>query len=105
VHDFKHQPDSTVLAGPVPGKVSGVWASIHGKQVTEGVVLVNVHGKRQREIGAKEPFGFFSVYIPRCVEPDEVKIHLVTEGSKQIGLADEWDVPEPPCPGSGGRSS
>jgi hypothetical protein len=106
VHYFQHKADSTVLGGPVPARVSGVWASIHGKQATEGVVLVSVHGKRQRAIGAKEEFGFFSVYIPRCMEPSEVQIHLVTEGSKQIGLADEWDVEEPKCPpgGSAARS-
>jgi hypothetical protein len=98
VHYFSHKPRSTVLAGPVPGNVSGVWVSIHGKQVLEGVVIAAVRGKLMRAIGAKEPFGFFSLYIPRCVEPAEVKIHLVTGGSKQIGLADEWDVEEPKCP-------
>jgi hypothetical protein len=98
VHYFRHQTGSTVLTGPVPGRVSGVWASIHGKQLLEGVVLATVHGKLMRDIGAKEPFGFFSVYIPRCVEPDEVEVHLVTGGSKQIGLADEWDVEVSECP-------
>lgn len=98
VHYFSHQKGSTVLAGPVPGNVSGVWASIHGKQVLEGVVIASVHRKLMRAVGAEEPFGFFSVYIPRCVEPDEVKVHLVTGGSKQIGLADGWDVEEPKCP-------
>jgi len=98
VHYFHHQAKATVLSGPVPARVSGVWASIHGKQVFEGVVLASVNSKRMRAIGAKEPFGFFSVYIPRCVEPDEIKVHLVTGGSKQIGLADEWDVVEPKCP-------
>jgi len=98
VHYFRHQPGSTVLTGPVPGSVSGVWAGIHGRKVPEGVVLTSVHGKLMRDIGAREPFGFFSVYIPRCVEPDEVKIHLVAGGSMQIGLADQWDVEESECP-------
>jgi len=105
VHYFEHRADSTVLTGMVVAAVSGVWASVNGKQVFEGVVLTNVYGKRLRAIGGREPFGFFSVYIPRCVEPDEVKVHLVTGGSKQIGLADEWDVVESKCPtGSSGRS-
>jgi len=106
VHYFSHEARSTVLAGPVPASVTGVWAGIHGKQVLEGVVLGSVHGKSQQAIGAKEPFGFFSVYLPRCVEPNEVKIHLVAGGDEQIGPADEWDVSEPPCPSSaGGRGS
>lgn len=98
VHYFQHRANATALVGPVPGRVSGVWASIHGKQILEGVMLASVHGKRMHAIGAKEPFGFFSVYIPRCVEPDEVKIHLVAGGDEQIGLADEWDVEEAKCP-------
>jgi hypothetical protein len=98
VHYFSHQKASTVLVGPVPGNVSSVWASINGKQVLEGVALASVHGKLMRAIGSKEPFGFFTVYVPRCVEPEEVKVHLVAGGSKQIGLADEWDVEEAKCP-------
>src|SRR5215213_4008017 len=38
VHYFSHQPGSTILTGQVPGNVSGVWASINGEQVLEGVV-------------------------------------------------------------------
>jgi hypothetical protein len=106
VHYFHHEADSTVLTGPVPDRVSGVWASVGGNQVTEGVMLTNVRGKRMHMIGAKEPFGFFSVYIPRCVEPSEVQVHMVTGGSKQAGLVDEWDVEEAKCPpGHSARSS
>jgi hypothetical protein len=106
VHYFQHGANSTALVGPVPARVSGVWASIHGKQVIEGVMLATVHGKLMRAIGAEEPFGFFSVYIPRCVEPSEVQVHMVTGGSKQIGLVDEWDVEVQKCPsGQGARPS
>jgi hypothetical protein len=97
VHYFNHEADSTILVGPVPASVTGVWADVHGKYLVEGVVFVNVHGKSMHAIGAKEPFGFFSVYIPRCAEPSEVQVHMVS-GSKQAGLADEWDVEEPKCP-------
>jgi len=105
VHYFSHKRGSTVLAGPVLASVTGVWAGIHSKQVLEGVVLASVHDKRLRAMGAKEPFGYFGVYIPRCVESDEVKIHLVAGGDEQIGLADEWDVSEPPCPEGSKRPS
>ena len=98
VHYFQHDADSTALVGLVPANVSGVWAGIHGKQVIEGVMLATVHGKLMRAIGAKEPFGYFSVYLPRCVEPSEVHVHMVTGGSKQAGLVDEWDVEEAKCP-------
>jgi hypothetical protein len=98
VHYFRHEQSSTVVAGPVAGGISGAWVSIDGKQVVEGVIFTAVHGKRLAAIGAKEPFGYFAAYIPRCVEPEEVKIHMATGGSKQIGLADEWDVAEAKCP-------
>jgi len=104
VHYFHHEANSTVLVGPVPGRVSGVWASIHGKQIIEGVMLATVHGKLMHAIGAKEPFGYFSVYIPRCVMPSEVQVHMVTGGSKQIGLVDEWDVEVGPCLAEGSAS-
>ncbi|MGN6201601.1 MAG: hypothetical protein ACTHNY_04270 [Solirubrobacterales bacterium] len=97
VHYFQHGRKSTVLVGLVPARVSGVWASIHGKQVIEGVMLATVHGKLMRAIGAKDPFGYFSVYIPRCLEPSEVQVHMVTGGSKQAGLVDEWDVEVAKC--------
>lgn len=98
VHYFGHEPGSTVLAGPVPARVNGVWVELHGKQLLEGVMLGRVYGKRQGAIGAKEPFGYFGVYIPRCLESNEVKVHLVSGKGKQLGLADPWDVEEPPCP-------
>jgi hypothetical protein len=98
VHYFQHGAKYTTLVGPVPARVTGVWASIGGRQVFEGVMLATVHGKLMHAIGAKEPFGYFSVYIPRCLESDEVQVHMVTGGSKQSGLVDEWDVPTGPCP-------
>src|SRR5215211_763902 len=45
VHYFQHEANSTALVGPVPAGVSGVWASVDGKQVIEGVMLASVHGK------------------------------------------------------------
>jgi|GEM_PF-2338308 len=103
VHYFQHGAHYTALVGPVPARVSGVWAGVGGKQVIEGVMLASVHGKLMHAIGAKEPFGFFSVYIPRCLESDEVHVHMVTGGSKQAGLVDEWDVPVAPCPSGRGN--
>ena len=98
VHYFQHGANYTALVGSVPARVSGVWAGIHDKQVIEGVMLATVHGKLMRAIGAKEEFGYFSVYIPRCLEPSEVQVHMVTGGSKQSGVVDEWDVEEAKCP-------
>jgi len=106
VHYFSHRPGSTVLAGPAPKRVNGVWVELDGKPASEGVMLARVYGKRQRAIGAKEPFSYFGAYIPRCLESDELKVHLVSGSGKQLGLADPWDVEEPPCPrGTKGRSS
>jgi hypothetical protein len=98
VHYFSHRPGSTVLAGPATEKVNGVWVELHGKPVIEGVMLASVYGRRQREIGAREPFSYFGAYIPRCLESNELKVHLVSATGKQLGLADPWDVEELPCP-------
>jgi hypothetical protein len=105
VHYFSHRPGSTVLAGPVPARVNGVWVELHGKPLIEGVMLGRVYGKRKREIGAKVRFGFFGAYIPRCLESNELKVHLVSGSGKQLGLADPWDVEEAPCPRTTKRHS
>ncbi|HET7508603.1 MAG TPA: hypothetical protein VFJ53_09615 [Solirubrobacterales bacterium] len=105
VHYFSHKPGSTVLAGPASARTNGVWVELRGEPPIEGVMLGRIYGKRQREIGAKERFSYFGVYVPRCAEPNELKVHLVSGSGKQLGLADPWDVEEPPCPGGSGRRS
>jgi hypothetical protein len=99
IHYFGHQPKSTVLAGPVPAEMEGVWVAVDGKQVIEGVMLTTPHGRWLGRIGAKEPFGYFAAYIPRCVEPDQVSVHMVHADGTQAGEADKWDVSENKCPG------
>lgn len=100
IHYFHHTPDSTVLDGPVEKETVGIRILVGHTVLLEGVMHADVQGKRYRKFGAEEPFDYFAAFIPRCVEPDKVKVELIDEKGHIIGTADKWDVAVPPCPRS-----
>ena len=101
VHYFQHTRKWSVLDGPVEKDTVGIRILVGHEVLLEGVMHADVQGRRLRRIGAEEPFDFFAAYIPRCVEPQKVKVELIDEKGHIIGNADKWDVEVPPCPGSG----
>ncbi|HET7455188.1 MAG TPA: hypothetical protein VFJ76_06675 [Solirubrobacterales bacterium] len=100
MHYFEHDPHATVLDGPVSAAAGGVRVSVEGKPLRQGVMLARVDGSIGRAIHAEEPFGFFAVYVPRCVEPSDIRIQLLGPGDSKLGVADEWDVSVEHCRGS-----
>lgn len=97
VHDFEHGREQTVLDGPVAAAATSVRVSAAGTPLREGVLFGAVRGRLMRSIHAEEPFGFFAVSIPRCVESEAVRVELLGAGGKRIGAADPWDVAVKPC--------
>lgn len=97
VHYFWHTRKATFLDGPVAADARGVRVLVGGKPLRKGVIFATVRGRLMRAIRAEEPFGFFSVYVPRCLDPDEVKVELVGAGGKRLGVADPWDVAVQSC--------
>lgn len=102
VHFFEHGRKQTVLDGPVTGAATSVRVSAAGRPLQAGVLFAAVHGRLQRAIDAKEPFGFFVVSIPSCVESSSVRVEMLGAGGRRIGSADPWDVATKPCPPGGG---
>lgn len=97
VHYFDHGPGSTVLDGPVGGEVRRVRVVVGGRALRAGWMFAPVRGRVMHAIRAEEPFGFFFVFIPRCVEPDEVEIELYGVAGSRLGEADRWDVAVERC--------
>jgi hypothetical protein len=92
-----HQPSQTQLDGPVDAKVKRVQVSVAGRPLEKGVVFASVKGRLLRAIGAREPFGFFLVSIPRCVAPAAIRIELLGADGSRLGKAQSWDVVVAPC--------
>ncbi len=101
IHYFRHDRRDSVLDGPVDRATVGIRILVGHEVLFEGVMHADVQGKRLRRIGAEEPFDYFAAYIPRCVEPQKVKVEMIDEKGHIIGTADRWDVEVPPCPRSG----
>lgn len=97
VHFFEHGRKQTVQDGPVAAATSSVRVLAEGEPLRGGVLFASVRGSLMRSIHAKEPFGFFVVSIPRCVESAAVRVELLGAG-KKIGNADPWDVAVKRCP-------
>lgn len=95
---FMHEPGLTQLNGPVDARVKRVEVSVGGKRLESGVMFVAVKGRLARAIGAREPFGFFYVEIPRCVRPAAVRIELLAADGSRLGTAQRWDVIVDKCP-------
>jgi hypothetical protein len=102
---FVHEPHLTQLNGPVDARVKRVRVSVAGRPLARGVLFASVHGKLLRAMGAREPFGFFFVSIPRCVAPAAVRVELRGADGSDLGLAQPWDVIVEPCRGPAGEAS
>ena len=89
---FVHRPGETRLNGPVDARVGRIDVSVDGKPLKGGLMFAAVKGRLARAIGAREPFGFFFVSIPRCVAPAAVRIELLASDGSRLGLAQPWDV-------------
>lgn len=105
VQFFYQEKGFAQLGGPLEAKVKKIKVLVDGKPLEKGVAVAHVEGRSARAIHSKEPFAYFVADVPGCVVPDQVKIELLGAGGSDLGQADEWDVPVPPCPrqeGSGG---
>jgi hypothetical protein len=94
---FVHEPGRTQLDGPVEARVEGVEVMVEGKRLERGVMFASVRGRTARAIGAREPFGFFFVSIPRCIAPSAFRVELLGADGSHLGRAQGWDVVVPPC--------
>jgi hypothetical protein len=97
---FAHERGLTVLNGPLDSRVERIEVAVDGKRLRAGVTLAAVKGRLMKAIGAREPFGFFFVAIPRCVMPAAVRIELFSAGGARLGTAQPWDVIVDRCPGA-----
>lgn len=98
VQFFYQEAGFTQLGGQLEAKVKKIKVLVDGKPLAKGVVVAHVEGKLARSIHSKEPFAYFIADVPGCVVPHQVKIELLGAGGANLGEADEWDVPVPPCP-------
>jgi hypothetical protein len=94
---FAHERGLTQLDGPVDARVRRVEVSVDGEPFRSGVMFASVKGKLMRAIGAREPFGFFYVAIPRCVAPAAVRVELLGGDGSRLGTAQGWDVAVESC--------
>lgn len=102
VQFFYQEHGITEFGGPVEAKAKKIKVLVDGKPLGNEVMVARVEGKFAQAIRTKEPFVYFVVHLHGCVDPREVKIELSGAGGTDLGEADEWDVPVPPCPGRGG---
>lgn len=105
VQFFFQERGITEFGGPVEARAKKVRVLVDGKPRGKQVMVARVEGKLARAIRSKEPFVYFVVHLHGCVDPQEVKIELQGAGGTDLGEADEWDVPVPPCPHQGGGGS
>lgn len=104
IHYFMHEPDFTELDGPLEAQARGIRVFIDGRPFEGGVVVAHVEGRLEHSIGAREPFGYFAIFVDRCVVPDQVKIEFLGAGGSLLGETRGWDVVVPPCKGEGRNS-
>lgn len=104
VQFFYQEAGFTQLGGQLEAKVKKIKVLVDGKPLAKGVTVAHVEGRLARSIHSKEPFAYFIADVPGCVVPHQVKIELLGAGGSDLGEADEWDVPVPPCPHQGASS-
>lgn len=105
VQFFYQEGGITEFGGPVEAKAKKIEVLVDGKPLGKQVMVARVEGKLARAIRTKEPFVYFVVHLHGCVNSNEVKIELRGAGGTDLGEADPWDVPVPPCPGQGRRGA
>lgn len=98
VQFFYQEKGFTQLGGQLEAKVKKIKVLVDGKPLSKGIVVAHVEGGLARSIHSREPFAYFVADVPGCVVPHQVKIELLGAGGSDLGEADEWDVPVPPCP-------
>lgn len=97
VQFFYQEHGITEFGGPVEAKAKKIEVLVGGKPLGKEVMVARVEGKLARAIRTKEPFVYLVVHLHGCVNPQEVKIELQGAGGTNLGEADPWDVPVPPC--------
>lgn len=101
VQFFYQEQGITEFGGPVEAKAKKITVLLDGKPLGKEVMVARVEGKLAHAIRSEEPFAYFVVHLHGCVNSNEVKIKLQGAGGTDLGEADPWDVPVPPCPGRG----
>jgi hypothetical protein len=97
IDHFVHERGFTEFEGPVDPQVKTFEVRVVGKVVHSDVDVAQLDKETALQLRRKVPFGYFSVVLRGCVEPDAVKIKLFNANGPLRGDGGEWQLPLP-CP-------
>jgi hypothetical protein len=101
IHSFVNGVDFTEFDGPLETRVKGIRIAVDGRPFRKGVTVARVEGDLRRSLRAKESFGYFAVFLHKCVGPNQVKMEFLGAGGSVLATTRGWDVIVPPCKGAG----
>jgi hypothetical protein len=90
IHGFIHEPDFTLIEGPLDPQVKTLRVRVGRKPLRKGIEVTQVGAPIARRLHRAEPLGYFAAIIRGCVPSDAVKIELLNAKGSSLGEGGGW---------------